>query len=131
MLIRLTDKYIFRGIVFYLPFSIFLIFWLYFISLVYEDNTWQYQLFYGKGGSIALVWLLMVLLPALIFLLSNTSGKVFLSRFSGAAGFYLLLASLISSFNFLAVPGFVLIFIGKLMNRSHRKISNQPNFTEE
>jgi len=117
MLNKITDKLIFRGIIFYLPFSIFLIFWLYLVSLVYVEGDWQYQLFYGKDGSVALIWLFVVLLPALMFLILRARGKVFLSRLFGAVGFYCLLGSLISSFSFLTLPGFVSLFISIVISR--------------
>ena len=122
MPIQLTDKFIFRGIIIYLPFSIFFLFWIYLVAIVYESDVWQYQLFYGKDGNIALLWLFVVLLPALLFLISKARGKVLLlSRFFGAAGFYCLLGSLISSHSNLALAGFILLFISIVINRRLKK----------
>ena len=118
---KLSDKIIFRGVIIYLPFSIFLMFWLYLVSLVYTADVWQYQLFYGKDGNIALLWLFVSLIPALLFLVLKARGKVFLTRFFGAAGFYCLLGSLISSHAALALPGFVLLVISVVINRRLRK----------
>lgn len=121
MLAKLSDKIVFRVVVIYLPFSIFLIFWLYLVALVFDVDAWQYQLFYGKDGNVALLWLLLVLLPALLFLILKARGKEFFSRFSGAAGFYCLIGSLISSHSFLALPGFVFLFISIVISRWLKK----------
>ncbi len=118
----LTDKVIFRGVIIYLPFSIFLIFWLYLVSLAYEVDTWQYQLFYGKDGNIALLWLFIVLLPALLFLILKSRGLAFFSRLFGAAGFYCLIGSLISSYTYLALSGVILLFVSIIINRRLKKI---------
>ena len=123
--LKLSDKFIFRGVIFYLPFSILLIFWLYLVSIVYAADAWQYQVFYGKDGNIALLLLFVVLLPALLFLMLKARGEVFLSRFFGAAGFYCLLGSLISSYSFLALPGLVLLFISMVINRRHKRHSGK------
>ncbi len=114
---KLTDKMIFRGVIIYLPFSILLMFWLYLVSIAFEPEAWQYQVFYGKGGVLALIWLFMVMLPALLFLLIKTRGHVFISRASGAAGFYCLLGSLVSSYVYLAVPGVILLIISKVVSK--------------
>ncbi|VAW68848.1 hypothetical protein MNBD_GAMMA09-1075 [hydrothermal vent metagenome] len=118
---KVTDKLIFRVVIIYLPFSILFTFWLYLVSIAYQADAWQYQVFYGKNGNLALLWLFSVMLPALIFLMSNTRGRVFLSRLFGAAGFFCLLASLISSYVYLAVPGVVLIIGSKIINKKNHK----------
>ncbi len=121
MPIKFTDKIIFRSVVIYLPFTIFLIFWLYMVSIAYEVDAWQYQLFYGKNGNIALLWMFVTLLPALLFLISKARGKIFLSRFTGFAGFYCLLGSLVSSYSSLSLPGFIFLFISIVINRWLKK----------
>jgi len=113
----ISDKIIFRGVIVYLPFSIFFIFWLYLVSLMYGIDEWQYQLFFGKDGNIALIWLFLVLLPALLFLVLKLKQKTSYGRFLGAAGFYCLLGSLISKHVLLAFPGLILIFASILVNR--------------
>ncbi len=120
---KLADKVFFLVVVIYLPLSIFWVFWLYLVSIIFSPETWQYQLFYGRQGSIALVWLFAMLLPALLFLLLKASGKKFVSRLTGAIGFYCLLGSLISAHHFLFVPGLVFIFISVLISRQLKKLS--------
>ena len=120
---KLADKVFFLVVVIYLPLSIFWVFWLYLVSIIFSPETWQYQLFYGRQGSIALVWLFAMLLPALLFLLLKASGKKFVSRLTGAIGFYCLLGSLISAHHLLFVPGLVFIFISVLISRQLKKSS--------
>ncbi len=122
-MIKLTDKLFFLIVVTYLPFSIFWVFWLYLISIIFSTENWQYQLFYGQDGNIALAWLLAMLLPALSFLILKASGRKFASRLSGAIGFYCLLGSLISAHHILALPGLVFIFVSVLINRQLKKMS--------
>ena len=115
-----SDKLIFRGILVYLPVSIFLVFWLYLVSIAYDINAWQYRLFYGENGSIALLWLLLALLPALLFLFLKARGMLLLSRISGGAGFYCLLGSLISNYSGLAVVGIILLVFSTFIRRWNR-----------
>jgi len=122
-MIKLTDKLFFLIIVLYLPFSVFWIIWLYLVSIIFQPGLWQYQLFYGQDGNIALLWLFAMLLPALLFLLSKASGKKFATRLSGAIGFYCLLASLISAHDLLFLPGLFFIFISVLISRQLKKIA--------
>lgn len=118
---KLINKFIFFAAIIYLPFSIFFIFWLYLVTLIYTPDAFQYQVFYGQDGNNALLWLFAVLLPALLFLLSRARGKVLLRRSFGAAGFYCLLGSLISSYWFLVLPGFVFLFISIVISRQLKK----------
>ncbi len=118
---RSTDKLFFMVVVFYLPFSIFFTFWLYWVSIIFSAESWQYQFFYGKDGSIALAWLFAALLPSLLFLVLKASGKKFASRLTGAIGFYCLLGSLISAHGFLAMPGLVFIVISILISHQIQK----------
>lgn len=117
----LTDKLIFRGLIIYIPLNIFFIFWLFLVAIIYESDEWQYQLFYGNDGNIALLWLFVSLLPAVLFILVKARGMVFLSRFFGATGFYCLLGSLISSHSYLFLPGFVFLFVSIVINRKLKK----------
>jgi len=117
----ISDKIIFRSVIFYVPFSIFFIFWLYLVSLLYGADEWQYQLFFGKDGNIALIWLFVMLLPALLFLVLKLKQKTSYGRFLGAAGFYCLLGSLISKHVVLAFPGVILLFASILINRKFKK----------
>lgn len=122
-MIRLTDKLFFLIIVLYLPFSVFWIIWLYLVSIIFTPESWQHQLFYGQDGNIALLWLLAMLLPALLFLVSKVRGRKFATRLSGAIGFYCLLGSLISAHDLLFVPGLFFIFISVLISRRLKKIA--------
>lgn len=123
-MIKLTDKLFFLIVVTYLPFSIFWVFWLYLVSIIFSPESWQYQLFYGQDGNIALAWLFAMLLPALLFLILKASGRKFASRLSGAVGFYCLLGSLISAYHILALPGLIFIFVSVLINRQLKKMSH-------
>ena len=118
---QLTDKLIFRGLIIYIPLNIFFIFWLFLVAIIYESDEWQYQSFYGNDGNIALLWLFVLLLPAVLFILLKASGLVFLTRFFGAIGFYCLLGSLISRYSYLFLPGFVFLFISIVINRKIKK----------
>lgn len=122
IMVKLTDKLFFLVIVVYLPFSMFWIFWLYSVSIVFSSESWQYQLFYGVDGNVALAWLFVMLLPALLFLILKASGRKFVSRLSGATGFYCLLGSLISTHGFLAIPGLVFIVISVAISRQLKKL---------
>jgi len=122
-MIKLTDKVFFWIVVIYLPFSIFWVFWLYLVSIIFSTENWQYQLFYGQDGNIALAWLFAMLLPALLFLILKASGRKFISRLSGAVGFYCLLGSLISAHHILVLPGLAFIFISVMINRRLKKRS--------
>ncbi len=117
-----TDKVFFLVVATYLPFSIFWIFWLYLVSIFFPSESWQYQVFYGQRGSIALFWLFAMLLPALLFLFLKARGKKLASRLTGAIGFYCLLGSLISAHHLLFVPGLFFIFISVLISRQLKKI---------
>jgi len=121
-MVKLTDKLFFWLVVIYLPFSIFWVFWLYSVSIIFPPEAWSYQFFYGAHGNIALAWLFAVLLPALLFLLLNVNGKKFASRLTGAIGFYCLLASLISTHSILALPGLVFIVISVVIKRQFKKL---------
>lgn len=120
---KVTDKLFFMIIVLYLPFSIFWVFWLYLVSIIFLPESWQYQLFYGQDGNAALVWLLAMLLPALLFLILKARGKKFASRLTGATGFYCLLASLISTHHILALPGVIFIVVSVVISRQLKKLS--------
>jgi len=110
-------KVIFWSVILYLSFSILFIFWLPLANIIYSEGTWQYERFYGQGGSLALMWLLIALLPAYIFLLVKSRGKQLISRLLGSMGFYCLLAGLISEQGYLAYPGFVFLFMSIIFNR--------------
>jgi len=81
----------------------FWISWLYSVSIVFSSESWPYQLFYGVDGNVVFVWLFVMLLPALLFLILKASGRKFVSRLTGAAGFYCLLGNLISAHGFLFI----------------------------
>lgn len=121
---KLTDKVFFLVVVSYLPFSIFWVFWLYLVSIIFAAESWQYQLFYGVDGNIALLWLLLMLLPALLFLILKAQGKKFATRLTGAIGFYCLLGSLISAHHILVLPGIVFIIVSVLISRQLKKTSH-------
>ena len=110
-------KLTFWGVVLYLPFSILFIFWLPLVRIIYSEGTWQYEKFYGAAGSVALLWLLIVLLPAYLFLLKKARGKQFISRLFGGIGFYCLLAGLISEQGFLVYPGFVFLIMSIILSK--------------
>lgn len=110
-------KLTFWGVVLYLPFSILFIFWLPLVRIIYSEGTWQYEKFYGSAGSVALLWLLIVLLPAYLFLLIKARGKQFISRLFGGIGFYCLLAGLISEQGFLVYPGFVFLIMSIILSK--------------
>jgi len=118
---KATDKLLFWTVVLYLPFSIFWIFWLYSVSIIFLPDAWPYRLFYGEHGNIALLWLFAVLLPALLFLVSKARGAKLLSLVTGATGFYCLLGSLLSSHVFLVTPGLVSIAISMMISRHLKK----------
>jgi len=120
-MVKSADKLFFWVVVLYLPFSMFWIFWLYSISIVFSPESWQYLVFYGEHGNIALLWLFAVLLPALSFLVLKASGKKLASRLTGAMGFYCLLGSLLSAYTFLVVPGLVFIGISVMISRWLKK----------
>ncbi len=120
-MIKSTDKLYFWLVVIYIPSSIFWVFWLYSVSIIFSPDSWQYQLFYGAQGNIALLWLFVVLLPALLFLILKASGKKFATRLTGAIGFYCLLASLISVHSILAWPGLVFIVISVVISKQLKK----------
>jgi hypothetical protein len=121
----MTDRLFFLLVIVYLPFSMLFIFWLYLASIIFSPDSWQYQLFYGRHGNIALVWLLTVLLPAFLFLILKLNRKKFVVSILGASGFYCLLASLVSMHGYLALPGFVLIIMSAVINRRLKKEQNQ------
>ncbi|HEB81249.1 MAG TPA: hypothetical protein ENJ11_00135 [Gammaproteobacteria bacterium] len=116
-----SDRLFFMAFVIYLPVSILLVFWLFAVSIIYPAESWQYRLFYGVDGNHALLWLFASLLPAFLFLVFKTRQKSMLVRLAGATGFYCLLASLVSSHAYLALPGMfcivVSIVIGRLSSR--------------
>ena len=67
---------------------------------------------------MALLWLLVVLFPAYLFLLIKSRGKQqFVIRLCGGAGFYCLLAGLISEQSHLAYPGIALLVVSVVLNR--------------
>lgn len=121
IMVKSTDKLFFWLVVIYLPLSIFWIFFLYLVAIVFPAESWQFQLFYGEAGNAALVWLLVVLLPAILFLVLKARGKKLVSRLSGVIGFYCLLASLLSVYNILVVPGLVFIVISVVVRRQLKK----------
>lgn len=96
-----ADKLFFLLVIFYLPFSIFFIFWLYLASIIFLPDTLYYGVFYGRAGNNALFWLFIVLLPAFLFLIIKVNEKTFISRLLGESGFYCLLGGLISKHNYL------------------------------
>ncbi len=116
-MIKASDKFFFLVVATYLPFSFFLIFWLYSVSIIFLAESWQYRLFYGADGRVALLWLLAVLLPAFLFLILNARKMKLMARLTGAIGFYCLLGSLISSYHVLVMPGLVFIVISVSISR--------------
>ncbi|MFQ5644559.1 MAG: hypothetical protein ACE5FQ_12810 [Thiogranum sp.] len=111
------DKWLFLLVATYLPASILFIFWLYTSSIIYPPGTEYYNLFYGRDGNTALLWLFAVLLPAVSFLVAKARGRKSFARLLGAAGFYCLLGSLISAHGHLAFPGFALLLASVVINR--------------
>ncbi len=111
------DKWLFFLVATYLPSSIFFIFWLYASAIIYPPGTEYYNLFYGRDGNIALLWLFAVLLPAILFLVLKARGRKSFARLLGAAGFYCLLGSLISAHGYLALPGLVFLLASIAINR--------------
>lgn len=117
MINKPSDKLSFLAVLFYIPFSIFFICWLYLVQFIYVPDTWQYDTFYGENGAMALIWLFIDLLPAVLFLVFKSRGKKFISRLSGAIGFFCLLGGLISALHYLAYPGFVFLVISVVARR--------------
>ena len=122
MPIKPTEKLIFLSVVIYLPVSIFFVFWLYLVQLVYAPETWQYRTFFGANGTYALLWLLADLLPAFLFLTVKSRGKKLISRSSGAIGFYCFLGSILSTYNYLAIPGFIFLITSVITRRMSKNI---------
>ncbi|MDH5573777.1 MAG: hypothetical protein OEY89_18575, partial [Gammaproteobacteria bacterium] len=85
--------------------------------LIYTPQTWQYDIFYGHNGTVALIWLFVDLLPAYLFLLLKSQSIKFISRLFGMLGFYCLLGSLISTVNYLSYPGFVFLILSFIARR--------------
>lgn len=114
-------QYIFLAVTLYLPFSILFIAWLAMVPYMYKDNSLQYEIFYGANGLVALAWLLLTLLPALLFLLVKSRGYEFFSRFTGAIGFLFLLSSLIIQIHYLAFPGIIFLVMSTVLKRKIEK----------
>ena len=66
---------------------------------------------------MALIWLLVNFLPAMLFLLLKSRGRKFIARFFGGIGFYCILGGLISAHSYLAYPGFVFIIMSVITRR--------------
>lgn len=122
---KTVDKWLFWSVAIYLPSSIIFIFWLYISSIIFTPGTGYYSLFYGKGGNIALLWLLAVLLPAILSLVLRAKGWKSFTRLLGAAGFYCLLGSLISTYGYLALPGIIFLLASTVINRRLKKQQSQ------
>ena len=119
---NISDKWIFFTVLFYLPLSIFFVFWLYLVQIIYASDAWQYDMFYGESGTTALIWLFVDLLPACLFLLFKSRGMKFISRLFGMIGFYCLLGGIISTVNYLAYPGFAFLIMSIITRRMSKKI---------
>ncbi len=116
-----VSRLTFLAIILYLPLSISLIFWLVMVQYIYTDGSWQYDKFYGDGGQIALVWLLIALLPAFFLLIRNSRSYQFYSRVTGVLGFYCLLAGLIIDQNYFVFMGFVFLILSTVLRRCVKK----------
>ena len=114
-------QYIFWAVALYLPFTILFIAWLAIVPYIYNDNSSQYEIFYGANGLIAVAWLVLTLLPALLFLLVKSRGYVFLSRFTGVIGFLFLLSSLIIQMHYLALPGIIFLVLSSLLQKQIKR----------
>jgi len=120
-----TSRWALWAAVIYLPLTVVSIFWLAWVPLASTAGSWAYDIFHGPSGSLALLWLLLTLLPAITVLSLRSHGLRLASRLSGALGFYTLLGALLSDFGQLGYLGFTLLITSIVLRKRYQATGNR------